>query len=269
MGALAGAGRAELVLGASELGLDFFVKNGQRPRFGADLSFGLGDFDFYADAGLRFGDDFLVVERSNAPSIPCPDMNGNPKLDQAGNPVQIAPPIDQQYRVAPSSGFKPQVVAGANWALKYNDNDVLTLGGEYFYNSVGYTNTSLYPGLIFNQQKLPLLNFLYTGRHYAALFASLPAPYSWNYTTFTLSTIGNLSDKSFVTRLDYSVTVLTHLTFQAFAAVHYGDIGELRLAFDLTQQICDPKSPTGVSDVPVVSLPAPLVDLGVALLLKI
>jgi hypothetical protein len=240
--------------------LDFFVKNGQRPRFGADLSFGLGDFDFYADAGLRFGDDFLVVERTNAPPIICTGPMGSSLMD---------PPIAQQFRAVPSSGFKPQVVGGLNYSLKYNDNDVFTLGGEYFYNSVGYTDTSLYPGLLFNQQGIPLLNFLYTGKHYAALFASLPAPYSWNYTTFTLSTIGNLSDKSFVTRLDYSLTFLTHLTFQAFAAIHYGDIGELRLALDIKQQVCDPN--TGiVTNVPLFpAVPPTLLDLGVALLVKI
>ena len=79
-----------------------------------------------------------------------------------------------------------------------------------------------------------MLNFFYTGRHYAALFASLPAPYSWNYTTFTFSTLSNLSDKSFVSRLDYSVTLLTHLTFEAFAGVHYGTRGgEFRIAIDI------------------------------------
>ena len=61
-----------------------------------------------------------------------------------------------------------------------------------------------------------MLNFFYIGRHYAALFLSLPAPYSWNYTTFTLSTLSNLSDMSFVSRVDYSVTLLTHLTLEDF-----------------------------------------------------
>ena len=103
--------------------------------------------------------------------------------------------------------------------LRLTKNDVLSIGGEYFYNSIGYADPSLYPGLLFNDRGTPMLNFFYTGRHYAALFASLPAPYSWNYTTFTLSTIGNLSDQSFVSRFDYSVTLLTHLTFEAFVAM--------------------------------------------------
>src|SRR4029079_7853271 len=134
------------------------------------------------------------------------------------------------YGVTPLSGVKTQAVFGANYSRKYNDNDLWTVGAEYFYNQPGYADASLYPGLLSNNTGVPQLNFFYTGRHYAALFASFPAPYSWNYTTFTLSTIGNISDLSFVSRLDYSLTVLTHLSFEAFAAVHYGTkAGGLRL----------------------------------------
>src|SRR4029077_14729016 len=118
------------------------------------------------------------------------------------------------YDVVPQSGVKVQAVVGANWSRKYNDNDLFTIGAEYFYNQPGYADPSLYPGLLANKSGVPQLNFFYTGRQYGALYASFPAPYSWNYTSFTLSTIGNLSDRSFVTRLDYSLTVLTHLSFE-------------------------------------------------------
>ena len=77
----------------------------------------------------------------------------------------------------PLSGFKTQAVAGANWSHKYNDNDLFTIGAEYFYNQPGYADPSLYPGLLFNQAGTPMLNFFYTGRHYASLFASFPFPY--------------------------------------------------------------------------------------------
>ena len=167
--------------------------------------------------------------------------------------------------------MKTQAVGGFTWARKYNDNDVFNLGGEYFYNSVGYSDPAIYPGLFFNDSHQPQLNFFYTGKHYAALFASLPAPYSWNYTTFTLSTIGNLSDKSFVTRLDYSVTLLTHLTFEAFAAGHYGHLGgEFRLGVDIPAQLnCPPPGMAPDATVPAISVNAPVVDLGVALRLAI
>jgi hypothetical protein len=255
---IAGAGRAELVEGPAELGLDFLVKRDQQPRVGADLSFGLGDFDLYADAGFRAGSDYTIVDQKAVPpQIICNGMS--------------VPDFANSFETHPASGIKPQVATGLTWARKYNDNDVFTLGAEYFYNSVGYDNPAIYPGLFVENQ----LNFFYTGRHYAAVFASLPAPYSWNYTTFTLSTIGNLSDRSFVSRLDYSVTLLTHLTFEAFAAVHYGTRnGEFRLGIDtpaLYSCITDP-----VTNMQQLSLISPaqhrepqIVDLGIALRLKI
>ncbi len=62
-----------------------------------------------------------------------------------------------------------------------------------------------------------------------ALFCSLPPPYSLDTHTFTLSTIGNLSDRSFITRLDYSLVVLTHVRFEAFVSGRYGnEHGEFR-----------------------------------------
>ncbi|MEA2696293.1 MAG: hypothetical protein QOI66_564 [Myxococcales bacterium] len=223
---VAGAVRAEFILLGAEIGLDVFAKKGQKARFGVDLSTGVGDFDVYADAAIRYGEDFYVVTEDN----PTP---------------------------ARLSGVKTQLVAGASWSRKYNDNDLFTIGAEYFYNQPGYTGSGIYPILI--QQAamhldLPLANFFYLGRHYAAVSLALPAPYSWNYTTFTLSTLGNLSDGSYVSRLDYSVTFLTHLTFQAFAALHFGqEGGELRFQYVANG---------------VTIVPTPFVDLGVALRLK-
>ena len=179
--------------------------------------------------------------------------------------------LASQYAVHPLSGIKTQAVAGINWSRKYNDNDVFTIGGEYFYNQPGYADASLYPGLLSNNTGVPQLNFFYTGRHYAALFASLPAPYSWNYTTFTLSTIGNISDRSWVSRLDYSVTVLTHLSFEAFVAAHYGyKAGEFRLGADFAAQTAaDPTMPANCITYPAASFDPLLFDFGVALRMKI
>ncbi len=252
LGQIAGAGRAEFVEGPAELGLDFLAKRGQQPRAGVDFSIGVGDFDLYADIGIRDGRDFPIVTFVGVDPT-CPTD------------------LSRQYHVTTASGVKTQAVGGFTWARKYNDNDVFNLGGEYFYNSVGYSDPAIYPGLFFNDSGQPQLNFFYTGKHYAALFASLPAPYSWNYTTFTLSTIGNLSDKSFVTRLDYSVTLLTHLTFEAFVAGHYGHLGgEFRLGVDIPpQMLCNPDgTPNGVV-IPEVKVSAPIVDLGIALRLAI
>jgi hypothetical protein len=264
---VAGGARAEIIIFDAELGLDVLAKHGQKPRFGIDLSTGIGDFDVYADVGIRSGEDFDVVQPVAGPTM-CTDRDGN----------QISiPNPPTAYHVATLSGIKTQAVGGINYSRKYNDNDMWTVGAEYFYNQPGYSDTSLYPGLLINDSGAPILNFFYTGRHYGALFLSLPAPYSWNYTTFTLSTLGNLSDMSFVTRLDYSVTLLTHLSLEAFAGVHYGSRGgEFRLGFDLapqyvhdsTRSTSDPNSPPCVFFPGLHNAPA-LLDLGIALRVKI
>jgi hypothetical protein len=115
---------------------------------------------------------------------------------------------------------------------------VFTIGAEYFYNGFGYTNSKVwevYPGLILprsNSLNNPASSF-YIGQHYAALYLLLPSPFSLDLHSFTLSTLGNLSDRSFITRLDYWYTLLTHLRFEAFAAAHYGRrTGEFRFGFE-------------------------------------
>jgi hypothetical protein len=255
---IAGGARAELIVLGAEVGLDALVKDGQKPRYGIDVSTGIWELDVYGDVAIRYGEDFcnVVPATTGAPSNgggSCPAAGPTPTGTDATTMMLVNQAA--MYDVAPLTGIKVQAVGGINWSHKYNDNDMFTLGGEYFYNQPGYSNASIYPGLLLNSNYTEQLNFFYTGRHYAALFASFPAPYSWNLTTFTLSTLGNLTDQSFITRLDYSYTLLTHITLEAFAGVHYGHAGgEFRLGFDIPG--------IGKRD------PA-LVDLGVALRLKI
>jgi hypothetical protein len=236
VGDVAGAARAEIVLGASEIGLGGLFERHHKPRLAADVSFGLWDFDFYGEAALRYGSE--IDRLIYAPDAPIP---------VGATPQQI---LDARYPgVYRKSGVKPQVTGGFTYSRQYADKDVWTIGGEYFYNTLGYDDPGIYPGLL---AKSNLLSepptFFYLGRQYAALFFLLPAPYSWDLTTFTFTTIGNLSDQSAISRLDFSYTLLTHLRFEAFVAVHYGhEIGEFRLA------------------IPQLGVAPGLVDLGVAL----
>ena len=135
--------------------------------------------------------------------------------------------------------------------MKYSDEDAVTFGAEYFYDRSGYESPRIYPVLLgvalvapldvaagtkFAGQPNPFTPF-YLGRHYAGAFASLPSPGRWNDTTFTLSVLGNLSDKSFVARLDHSVLLLTYLRLETYVAGHFGAReGEFRLGFSLPPQ---------------------------------
>ena len=265
---VAAGGRAELIILGAEVGIDALFKRYQRPRAGIDISTGIGDFDVYADVAIRAGEDFSNVYKVPADQVPTcqvPDPNDPTMTISIPQTTSAA-----TYGVTPLSGVKTQAVFGANYSRKYNDNDLWTVGAEYFYNQPGYADASLYPGLLSNNTGVPQLNFFYTGRHYAALFASFPAPYSWNYTTFTLSTIGNISDRSAVSRLDYSHTVLTHLSFEAFAAVHFGyRAGEFRLGGDFSEQTGINPTTMECFTIPAASYDPLLFDFGVALRLKI
>ena len=92
-----------------------------------------------------------------------------------------------------------------------------------------------------------------------AVYAFLPGPGQWDDASWIASVLGNVSDGSWVARLDLRHSVLTHLAVNAFANVHLGDEGELRFALDVPP---NPALPDGLS------VPAPLVDLGVGVSLS-
>ena len=234
LGSVGGAARAEVVLGASELGASAVVQKGRPARLGLDVSAGVWELDVYGELALRSD-----TER------------------RRWREVDPSQPLLGRFAAYDPAGWDAAATAGASWSWKYSDEDVLTLGAEYAWERNGYTDRSLYPWLILQGDFTPFR----LGRHYAGAFALLAAPGSWNDTTFTLSTLGNLSDRSFVTRLDWSVLVLTYLRVEAFGAAHYGrDGGELRLGIDV------PPLEIGNGQVtPAVRIGAPTVDLGVAL----
>ena len=242
LGRIGAAARAEFVFDTTEIGLGALAQKGRKPRYAMDLSTGLWDFDFYGEMALRYQDDIDRVRYDENATVP----------DQIPVPAGIAPYVntaafDAAYvaeaanAIYPSyrrHGVRPQVVGGVNYSRKYNDNDTFTVGAEYFYNPLGYHSPVDYPGLVL-PRTVPLndaATFFYLGRHYGALYVTFPAPYSLDNHTFTLSTLGNLTDKSFITRFDYSFVMLTHIRFEAFVSGRYGDEnGEFRFGSSAMQ----------------------------------
>lgn len=215
------AGRAEIVLGTLEIGLGTFKQRHNKAKFAGDLSFGLWDLDFYGEVAVRsasdvdlvtFDKDAVVADGMSAQSI-----------------------VDAYFPVHRGSRWKTQATGGVSYTHQYADKDTFTIGAEYFYNGLGYTDPRAYPGVLF-LHGTSLQNpatFFYLGRQYLGVYATAPAPYSWDTTTFTLSTLANLTDKSGISRLDFSLVVLTHLRFEAYGAVHWGQRnGEFRLGLD-------------------------------------
>jgi hypothetical protein len=250
VGDVGGAGRAEIVLGTTEIGAGALVQRGRKPKLAFDASTGIWELDLYGELALRYGSEIDRVGVDRDAVLPPVTMAS-----------QLPLVVEQRYPLVSNSGIKPQVVGGLSYARRYNDNDVWNLGAEYFYNALGYSSSEVYPGLVLPRAR-PLeepATFFYLGRHYGAVFINVPAPYSWDYTSFTLSTLANFSDLSFISRLDYALTLLTHLRFEAFAALHYGDReGEFRFGV----------KEVNLGGIPF-SLPPGLLDLGVALRVSI
>lgn len=234
-GKVGGAGRVEYVLDTAEFGIDMVSSQGQHNRFGGDVSFGLLDFDFYAEGALTDGRDNPLWQETTAPNL----AQGNPGA----------------YQLMAPAGYQPQVAAGVNYGLRYGNNRVLTFGGEYFYNGLGYSNPSIYPWLLFNND----FTFFYVGQHYAGVYVLADKPGPWYNTTINLSTLSNLSDDTFISRIDLFQTVLTHLRVEAFADVHYGGNGEFHLGLNL------PPLNFGSFGTPAINVPAASFDFGLAL----
>jgi hypothetical protein len=261
-GTLAGiplAGRLEAVLGTVELGVDALAGAGAPPRYGIDLSAGVWEHDLYGEAAIGGARPRWRVRDPAAPVV--------------------AEPGAGRYELVDAAGASPRVTLGGSWSHRYSDEDAVTFGAEWFWQESGYDSKDAYAFLALGapalaapfdpanpastsllRQDPSAFTSFQLGRQYAGAFAVLPSPGAWNDTTFTLSVLGNLSDRSFVARLDHSVLLLTYLRLETFAAVHFGHAGgEFRL--DLA-----------IPDLgPFFAVPAglvtqrPLVDLGVAL----
>lgn len=231
-----GALRMEAVVGPAEIGLAALVQKGHNARLAADVSAGLGPIDVYAEAAVRHGWETPLWRLASSP-----------------DPTLGAPGLYEQYT---DDGWVVQASGGVSWALSYMDVNVLTFGAEYFYNQVGVSDSKLYPWLLSQGAYTPF----YVGQHYLGVYGMLSAPASWRNLNLVLSNIGNLSDRSFVARLDVSFVVLTHLRIEAYTAWHYGHKGgEFRFNLDVPA--------TGTT--PGYSMPTPLAEFGLGVRVSI
>ncbi|MFW6053366.1 MAG: hypothetical protein ACOC9J_00995 [Persicimonas sp.] len=210
-----GAARAEFLAGLTEFALSAAAKKDDPLQLGLDVSTGLGWFDVRAALTLLHDVDTPFFRgESNFQDF------DEIALDNL-NELEIPEAFSRE------GDWIPRALVGAEVGLPYGDDDTLYLGAEYFFNDAGYSDPEIYPWLIFNGAFRPL----YTGRHYASVYALLPSPGRFDDSSFSLATLGNLSDRSFLSRLDYSVTVLTHLRAFAFGSFSWGADGEFTQGF--------------------------------------
>jgi len=247
LGRIGGALRAEVVLGEAEMGVSAVLQRGRKPRFGFDVSSALGPIDVYAEAALKKGSDAPLYRLPTGVTVDefleqIRDIPINTLDDIRNLPVESYFP----------DGLTPQVSGGFTYTFAYSENDTVTVGVEYFYNSTGYNVAAAYPYLIAQGQYQPF----YVGQHYGAIYALLVGPGSWDKTSFILSNLGNLSDRSFTTRFDVLHRALSYLSVEAYVAASYGNKGgEFRFALDYPPFVVDGKA----------LVPAPTVQVGAGL----
>jgi len=252
---VAGAARAQVVLGTAELSLGTLLRDRHAPRYAADVSLGIGPLDVYGEAAWRQGSEIDRVTRNRSYVLESPTPSAN----------ELAEGAFPRYR---SPGGKLQVVGGVRYPIAYGDNDSLEVTGEYFYNPLGYADKRPYLGLFIPRDEPlsePATPF-YLGRHYAALSLGAEGPFSWDLTSLRLTVLANLSDESWVARFDYALTVASHVRLEAFGALHLGVArGELRAGSSLTVL-----GPMGADvSLPQFSRAPALFDLGLALRVNI
>ena len=238
-----GAGlRGEFLVGHTEIALSYGKRRAAPTQLGLDLTSGIGLFDLRAELGAQkglrtpfFRDDFDV----NTLMLPG-------EIDRRGEWIL-------------------QMVFGAEVALRYSDEDNLILGMEYFFNDAGYDSAALYPVLLADpilnpERETTVFRPLFLGRHYASLYAVLMAPGTWNDSSFTVNLLGNLSDGSYLARLDYNVRLLTYLDFNVFGSYHFGNRGgEFRFA------IVDNDVQTFLRSAGLPPIRAPVAEIGLGL----
>ncbi len=228
--------RAEKVFGNTEVGMEFISRGGAEPVVGLDVSSPLGPFDAYLEAALVSGARQFYVSKTTT--------------------IPAGADIDTLVATPTRSGPFYQIAAGINYSFAWKDNRLATVGVEAFYNDMGYDDAHVYPALIFFGSFQPF----YTARKYAAVYLTAEGPDEQKRTSYTFSTLANLSDSSFLSRLDFNWRILTHLTFESFIGVHYGTRGgEFRYAQDTPNLVYKGNS------VPAVQVNPFVVDLGMGL----
>jgi hypothetical protein len=268
-GELGEAFRGEVVLGPAEIGATAVFQLGRGPRYGLDVSSAVGPVDVYGEVAMRPRADRQMVRFvEGAKSVPLENVVSQQLATFGAGAIP--------YETFTPDGPIFQATGGATYTIAYSDTDTITLGAEYFFNQYGYTDPNLFPAAFATGTCVPF----YAGQQYAGVFALLLSPGPLDNGSFIGSTLANLSDQSYISRLDFTYRALSYLQLEAFAAYHYGQSGEFHYRFDLPPQtkLNVPPAPTDGSADPLppaqrlqlegvrdngILVPAPTFDFGV------
>jgi hypothetical protein len=246
-----GAAQVEWDFSGGAVGLNALAQRNRAWRVGSYVTAGVGDFDLYGEAVVKQCLDFPNMATSTTCGASLSNDIIIPGSYSGYNFGAIQQPASPLF----------QAVAGLTYAINFEGNKSIILGAEYFYNRASFS-AAQYPNLIFQGAFQPF----YLGRNYLAVSATLIDTTA--KTTWVLTNIGNLTDVSFITRLDFLVTILSYLQLESFVAVDYGHLGgEFRLGFDIPNV---PVNVGGSAPVPInLVVHATIVQVGLGLRLAL
>ena len=239
-GDVAGAARVEIVLGTFEAGAGVFGRRNSKAKFAGDVSFGVWDLDFYGEAAAaqRRGRGFRALPGSAAG---CGGLDGATRrptwpqllpgrarlgLEAAGHRRRF---VHAQVRRQGHLHRRRRVLLQRSRLLRARR----TIRG-----------CSLLP------RDQPLANpatFFYLGRHYLGVFATRARALLLGQHHLHPVDPGEPVRPLRHHRLDYSLIVLTHVRFEAYGAVHWGQRnGEFRLAIDSASSAMPTHAPSAI-----------------------
>ncbi|AKQ68464.1 hypothetical protein A176_005376 [Myxococcus hansupus] len=195
-----GAVRAEVALGTSELIATAAFLERRRPRYGLDYSLGVGVFDLNAEVALVQDSDLRLWTRG-----------------------------DEGFVVRPRTGFQVQASGGIAAQLRVADTYRTVLRLEGFYNQLGSDDRGLLTWLQTTGDYRPL----FFGRMYGLAQLSVTARSNYE-PTVSLTALGNVSDASYLGRLDLSFSK-DNVAVAGFVEAPFGASGsEFRFQPDLS-----------------------------------
>ncbi|MBN1648793.1 MAG: hypothetical protein JW874_12235 [Spirochaetales bacterium] len=204
---LAWALKGEFLLDNAEFGTGFYWKPDTPPYAMATLTFGSGDFNYFAEAVGSYGTLKHIIEEV---------------------PVSTEYPYGLSVQQPDEIYFSGLV--GFIWS--WSDEDKwfnLGVSAEYFYNGYGYADPDVVqnphiPDLIADQE-ITVDDLVQTGRHYVGVSFSWKELFESDV-SFTIDWLGNLSDFSgkIIPKLSFDVTDI--LDFSVSVPVNYGNIGD-------------------------------------------
>jgi hypothetical protein len=186
-----GAVRAEVALGPSELSLTAAFQQGRRPRYGLGWSVGVGPLDLNAELALVRDSLARTWQRTGA---------GFSERPYGGPQVQASGGVESTFRLGD--------LYRANLRL------------EGFYNGLGYDERAMLTWVQSTGDYRPL----FFGRVYGLAQLRVDRR-SQAEPSVGLSVLSNLSDPSFLARLNAGIGVLRDVNVQGYLELPFGERG--------------------------------------------